>query len=744
MERRLLRTLIYFICFACLSIQMAWAQNCTLNAGISGEVCPGQPFLLKGKTNGMTKMNGAISGVWTQVSGPAVTISSPIITVNPDGSRNVQAEVSGYAPGVTYRFRLSSECVDGSLIYQEVVYTTKSANMAKAGNSIEVCPGTSAPLTANAPGAGESGMWSIIGPSNGIVINNATAHNTTLTVPGNASGVTTLRWTISNNNGCASYDDITVSNAGGVAMVNAGPDISRDACYDLTSSVQLNASFGGSNIRGQQGTWELISGPSNVSFDDIHVNNTTVRGLVEGVYTLRWSVKGPCVNGSDIMTITVAGAFKGMTTARNVVQTFCDNRTSAILSGPVPRNTGETVAWTRVSGVGVIADPNSPTTAVSGLAPGSSSVFRYTITNGTCVSNGNYTINYVTPPTIALAAPATNPMVLTCEASEVQIPINVSGGDQTQWMLVRAPADAALIGIAGTGYHNFDGSVLTLGGLNKIGTYVIRLRRTTNDGEGGCDDAFIDVTVYVSKTPTPANGGTEQLLACNITETFLAGNDITVGSGKWSIVSQPPASPAVVFDNLTNPTTKISNLSNGAYVFRWIISGNEGCENAQSDVKVKVALTTPTQSNAGGNLTVCSATPIKLNGNLPALNEVGTWTSVPAIAFSDIHDPKAVTAGLEPNTIYNFTWTITNACGATKHTVQYTTSNDAGPKQAVASIDGDLCLLSGTSVNLTGNAPGLNEIGTWTQIGTTPAVVNCQRFATRINGSMRKGIWNYT
>ena len=90
------------------------------------------------------------------------------------------------------------------------------------------------------------------------------------------------------------------------------------------------------------------------------------------------------------------------------------------------------------------------------------------------------------------------------------------------------------------------------------------------------------------------------------------------------------------------------------------------------------------------------------------MNETGTWTVTPSagVTFVNVNDPKTKVTGLANNASYTFTWTITNSCGTSSSNVIITTTNTAGPKQAIAGSS--QCLSSGTlSLNLGGNAPSV-------------------------------------
>ncbi|NIG56426.1 hypothetical protein [Chitinophaga sp. Cy-1792] len=692
--REILRSFVLTI--LCLSATNAlFAQNCTINAGVTTSVCPNDKFMLSGSSSGRI----AIQPVWSQVGGPAVTIKTP---------NSLTSDVSGYAPGMTYKFRLSAKCEDGSFIYDEVTYNTYPATIANAGPDISVCaPGSV--LHANAGGAGETGTWSIIGDPRGVSFNMANSNNPNLAITADPekSGNVTLRWTLTSTNSCRSSDDIVITVPGGVSPVDAGADQVLTNCYTTTQSATMSATYGGNGTSGQQGTWSVLSGPTVPKFSDIHDNKATVTNLQAGTYKLRWTVQGPCANGVDDVLLEVPVGTQSVSVAKDAGVTYCDGRTSTIITGLSPAYAGETFAWTRVSGTGDIISPNSPTTEIKNLT-GVKSVFRYTISNPNtgCNTAADFTVNYTAPPTITAASP----LIAPCDATMVTVNYSYTGGDKTQWALISAPA-----GVTPTDFADA-GQPLILPQYTIPGTYLVRLKRTTNNGLGGCQDQYADVYVQLSQSPTAANAGTRQVLACNVTSTNLAGNLPAIGNGSWSQVSGPGI--ATIAD-VKNPTTFISQLLNGTYIFRWIITGGTGCPNQQADVQVVVSDKTPTAAAAGPDVTICNSSPYKLQGNLPKLNETGVWTVTPAtgVTFSDVNDPAATVNGLAANTAYTFTWTISNSCGTGAASVHITTSNTAGPQQADAGPD--KCLPSGTSsFSLAGNAPASGETGKWSIVGS--------------------------
>ncbi|RYY21974.1 MAG: hypothetical protein EOP41_07745, partial [Sphingobacteriaceae bacterium] len=132
----------------------AFSQNCTVNAGVATTICPGSPFVVSGSASGLFASGG--TAVWSQISGPAVNLSATTIS----GS-TATATVTGYAAGSVYGFRLTGKCTDGSLVYQDVLYTASNATPANAGADIVACPSTIS-MAAGALASGETGSWTLI------------------------------------------------------------------------------------------------------------------------------------------------------------------------------------------------------------------------------------------------------------------------------------------------------------------------------------------------------------------------------------------------------------------------------------------------------------------------------------------------------------------------------------------------------------------------------------------------------
>jgi hypothetical protein len=442
-------------------------------------------------------------------------------------------------------------------------------------------------------------------------------------------------------------------------------------------------------------------------------------------------VAGPCVNGTSTVTINVAAAGATITSSTSSTQTFCDGRSTVVLAGTTPLYINETGLWTRLTGTGIISNTTSPTTTITGVGAGTST-FRWAITNSVtgCSNNGTHTININTNPTITVNG-GVGLINLACNASTASIPFTTTGNATVTWRLMSGPTTTTYPTIPNT----VSGTVttpLSVPGLNKPGVYTIRFFATPGASTGGCAIVTSDITIVVSNSPTSSNGGSAQLLACNVTSTNLAANNPTSGTGKWSQISGPNTA---IISNVNLNTSAVSGLIAGTYLFNWRISAGSTCGANNGIATVKVATTTPTIANAGSDNAVCNGTPYSLQGNTPALNETGTWTVSPSagISFSNANSPSAVASGLAANTSYTFTWTIVNTCGSTSDTVVITTNSTVGPIQSNAGAD--QCLTGGTtSLTLSGNAPPTGS-GLWTQLsGPTATFTDATLRNTSVTG----------
>lgn len=719
MKTRILLLIIFFT-----SVYLnGYSANCSLNAGVDQTVCTGTATLT-GDYSGSFPASRVT--IWSQVSGPSATITSPSSLVT---------TVTGLVGGNVYRFRLSSTCEDGSATYDEVTVTVESYPTANAGADMVICTGNPAgTLAAGALASGQTGVWTIISGSSGLTINNTASPTSTvrLTAGTSNTGTAVLRWTVTSTaTGCTAYDEVTLTKIA-LSPISAGADQNLNGCFNSTTSTTLAGSWAGGGTGGSVGTWSVVSGPNTPSITNVNLYNTGISNLIEGVYILRWTVSGPCLNGSDDVQIAVSSEIGAVSTPSASISgysngsTLCTTPSQILLQGSAYNTSTEDVLWSKYAGPASIniESPTSQNTIVTGFDGVTTTQFTYKITNKTtsCTrTSGIITLYFEAGQTVAITS--ANPLVLDCNATSTTVAITQTGTTQAQWSVVSGPTGLTSYTSLATNATSFSVTGLTL-----PGTYLVRIRKSV----GNCTTIYKDLNIVVSKSPTASNAGSDQTLACNVSSGELIGNTPTVGTGKWSQLSGPTTA------TLATPTASrcaVTGLTNGVYTFRWTITAGPKCTVNQNDVSITVASTSPTVANAGTDQDICNSTPLYLSANSPQVYETGTWTVTPStgITFSNTHSPTATVTGLSGNTTYTFTWTIANACGSSADNVIVHTSATVGPIAALAGSD--QCLASGTtSATLAGNNPSPGT-GTWRQLtGAAATITSPNTYNSTVTG----------
>lgn len=708
------------------------AQNCTVNAGVLNvTICETDALVLTG--NNPSPIIGNVS--WTQISGPALVIASP---------NSTSTAVTGYTGGNTYIFRYSATCGDGIPAYQDKVVNVQPITIADAGGNIASCPSSSGNLSisANTPqNAGETGYWEIVGANNaGVVIDFPNLPTSTIALPAASCGVTTLQWVIEGpeyapGQRCRTTSQITVTNYGGVTPVSAGPDQTLSNCYTTTQSANLSGTYGGCGLNGQNGQWTFVSGPNTPAISSPGSNNTQVSNLVQGTYTFRWTVTGPCATGNDVVVINVPAATQDVTTLPGGDEDifFCDNTiTQVTLTAQTPLYAGETVQWTQISGDSgaVIVSPANPTTLVTNISDsGDPYKFRYTLTNTKtgCVFSKDYNIQY-NGPTRTITANNGNDMVGSCDATVFTIPLTVTGTGVNQYRIVTGP-DNSPLGPFPTALQNV-GNSLTLT-LTEPGNYTVEFIRSQNGSlPVGCDYGFDTLNILVSGEPTPSNAGSDVSLPCGDTSTILSGVATEDGMHFWSQLSGP--NDAVITDGFAI-NTQVTGLIPGTYVFQYITKGGGAtCGFSVSTVTIYVSGSSLGTTNAGPDQIVCTGSQVPLAATQALSGEIGTWSQISGpstITFSNINDPNATAEGFAVSTAaYELQWTISYlhpgpSCGApVSDTVQIITNDRNAPTAADAGPDA--CYPNGTtSFNLNGNTTQPQDFGTWTVVPSSGVTI---------------------
>ncbi|MFT3825520.1 MAG: PKD domain-containing protein [Chitinophagaceae bacterium] len=219
------------------------------------------------------------------------------------------------------------------------------------------------------------------------------------------------------------------------------------------------------------------------------------------------------------------------------------------------------------------------------------------------------------------------------------------------------------------------------------GTYVFKL--TVTDNAGATASATVNVVVNAAANQAPtANAGSNTTITLPTNSATLNGSaskdsDGSITSYAWSYVSGPTqytiVSPAA-------STTTVSNLVQGTYVFKLIVTDNAGATaSATVNIVVNAANQSPT-ANAGVNATITLPTnSISLNGTASKdpdgsiASYAWSWVSGPTQYTIATPSASTTTVSNLVQGTYVFNLVVTDNNGATASaTVQITVNAASG------------------------------------------------------------------
>ncbi|MEO8110869.1 MAG: PKD domain-containing protein, partial [Ginsengibacter sp.] len=214
----------------------------------------------------------------------------------------------------------------------------------------------------------------------------------------------------------------------------------------------------------------------------------------------------------------------------------------------------------------------------------------------------------------------------------------------------------------------------------------------------------------------------------------MSANSPGIANGKWSVISGPNT-PAIT--SPSSPSTTITGLVQGTYIFQWKIS-NGGCADS-STVTIKIS-GGPSIANAGPDQQLCLDTVATFAANTPAIG-IGKWSFIsgpntPVIA--NMASAISVVNNLIPG-VYTFTWTINfSNCSPNIDTIRITIYDS--PTVADAGADQTICV---SSTTLKGNFPSTGT-GQWFFINGPglPVTTDSSLSSTTVTGLV-SGTYNF-
>ena len=597
-----------------------------------------------------------------------------------------------------------------------------NANAGTISGSATICTGTTSQLSTN---GSLGGTWSStntsiasVDPASGLVT-------------GNATGSTTIFYTVSNSCGAASTPFTVSVTANAVAGTISGP---ATLCAGSSTLLTSNGNSGG--------TWYTIS--SNVTIDQTGM----VTALSAGTATIYYYVSNSCgfsvatpftlnvTAGSNPGTIIgsasmCAGSFNVLFTtgtpggtwgSSNTGVAVIDGMSGAVLAKAAGTTTiSYTVAanscssGSQVSYFTLTVNPGGNAGVISGTAnicAGTSTVLNTTGSTGGTWSSGNTSIATV-DATGKVTGVAPGNVVITYHVSTS----TCGGGNSTFSMTISPGADAGTIsgpsavcvnspvtlntdGTPGGSWSSSNTSVAIVDSYGQVvgqsaGTAVITYTVTS-----ACATSSKSATITVNPLPNAGTVSGSPTVCAGLSTTFSSNG---ASGGAWS-----SSNPAVASVNAASGVVT-GIMAGNATITYTVTSATCGTSSQSAQITVNPVFSAGTIS---GNSSVCIGSDINLTNSGSA---GGTWSSSnTAIATVD-----AATGVVTGATAGNATisYTVSNTCGNSAVNKLITVN----PVPTAGTVNsGSVCAGSSTNFTHTGGNSG----GTWSSSNTAIATVN--------------------
>ena len=447
---------------------------------------------------------------WSKISGPN---AGTIATANA-----VTTNVTGLTQGV-YRFRLqvtdNSGATADAIVQVTVNPAVNQPPVANAGDhQVLRLPVNYTQLdgrsSADTDGRIMSYRWAYVsGPAN-FILNDPAAALTSLS--GLVEGVYVFRLTVTDDNGAAHADDVTIT----VLPPNQPPV--AEAGNSIVMTLPTNATTldgrvsydpDGSIIRWQ---WTLISGPAAPVIVNPNAAVTAVNNLIQGTYSFRLTVTDDAgATDSDEVQVIVNRPANQLPIARagnDITITLPVNQVQ--LDGAAsydPDGTIATFAWTRISGPAdaTIETPAAALTRINRLTQGTY-IFRLTVTDNSGANASDDVVITVLPAPRVNQPPravAGADFTLSLPASAASLDGSASSDPDGQivihrWRQLSGPTVARITAPAAA-RTNVEGLL--------PGEYIFELTVTDNEGATASATAKINVVESILNLlvyPNPA------------------------------------------------------------------------------------------------------------------------------------------------------------------------------------------------------------------------------------------------
>lgn len=594
-------------------------------AGNNGPVCLGSQLTLIGGPTGMASYS------WIGPNGFVSNLRSPTVSM---------AATSAMAGRYFLTAVNSSGCQDTA----STRVVVSALPVATAANDGPVCSG--GPLSLTGSPAGMTYSWT--GPNSFTSSLQSPLVSPTSTI--SMSGTYTL--TVTNSSGCQSTaaTTATVNQSPVATAVNNGP-VCAGSPLTLTGGPASMTTY----------SW---TGPNSFtsSLQSPAVSPTSTIAM-SGVYTLTVTNSTGCQDTATtrafVYNIPISNAGTG--------GTECD--LNFVLNAVPSVGTG---LWTMVTGTGTAAFTPNATTAAATVTVSAfgTYTFRWTETNGPCISSSVVAVNFYQQP-VANAGAGGNECDLDFTLHAIP-----SIGIGT-WTMTNGTGTAIFSPDAN--YHSATVAV------SDYGTKVFKWKEVN----GNCSDSSaVTVNFYQQPTANPGLGGNN----CGLE--FDLSAIPSVGTGTWT---RDSGSGSVSFSpNANDPAAKAIISAYGNHVFRW----TEVNGTCSSSATVTVTFIQQPRADGGPGGNECD-----LNFVLNAVpgTGTGTWAKVNGpgtVVFSPNANQYNATVTVSQFGSYDFGWTEVNSL-CTSTDIVRVAFHDLPPVNA--GTDMLLCKGKGAQLNASGS-----------------------------------------
>ncbi|WP_316807562.1 PKD domain-containing protein [Pedobacter agri] len=386
-------------------------------------------FTICNKTSSAITLSSAMSGVnytYTSVVTGQITGNSNRTTASSGTAINDILTNSGTTTGsVTYTITPVSAGSCAGIPASITVTVNPGATLANAGADEAICNASTFTLKGNEAEVG-SGKWTVVTGPAAVTFADDTKHNTLVSGLQPGSNYT-FKWTISDNSCSTTSDEIVISvNPLSVGGTTAG-----------SSSVCATANGGNITLSGNVGNiirwersidngqnWSTISSTANpLAYANLTVT-TQYRAIVQS---------GSCAEAISSVSVVTVNPLT-VTANAGADQNLCSGN-GVTLNGnnPAPNNG----LWTLISGqTGItFTDPTLYNTNATGLIPGETYKFRWTISGftGCPPSSSEVTITYFSPIANSISSASSTVCSGQTVAIAGNIPTGGSGSFTYQW-----------------------------------------------------------------------------------------------------------------------------------------------------------------------------------------------------------------------------------------------------------------------------------------------------------------------